>query len=77
MKKIIILGVGCSKCEKLYNVVCEEIKILGINASVTKITDLKKIMAYGVMSMPGLVIDEKVVCSGYIPKKNELDKFLK
>ncbi|MCK5848321.1 MAG: TM0996/MTH895 family glutaredoxin-like protein [Caldisericia bacterium] len=77
MKIIEVLGVGCPKCVKLYDTVCEEIKALGIDASVTKITELKQIMAYGVINMPGLVIDGKVICSGSVPTKAEIKKLLK
>lgn len=61
-----ILGTGCPKCKKLEANALLAIEQAGIEASVEKVTDLDKIMDYGVMMTPALVIDEKVVASGKI-----------
>lgn len=62
--EIKVLGTGCAGCKALYETVKQAVAELGIEATVTKVEDLMQIMNYNVMSMPGLVIDEKVVSSG-------------
>lgn len=59
-----VLGTGCSSCKALYSTVQEAVKQLGIEAEVIKEEDLNKIMAYNVMSLPALVVNEKVVSKG-------------
>ena len=54
----------------------EAVSELGIDASVTKEEDIMNIMAYGILSTPGLVVNEKVVMSGRLPSKNEIKSFL-
>ncbi len=61
-----ILGTGCPKCKKLEANARQALEQAGIEAFVEKVTDLDKIMDYGVMMTPALVIDEKVVSSGKI-----------
>ena len=63
-KIIKVLGPGCSSCKALYSTVQEAVKELGIDATVEKEEDLNKIMAYNVMSLPALVINDKVVSKG-------------
>ena len=72
-----VLGSGCSKCKKLEDNVRKAIAENGISATVEKVSDLKDIMAYGVMMTPALVIDEKVVASGKILKPKEIIALLK
>lgn len=62
--EIIVLGTGCAGCKALYNTVNEAVAELGINATVVKEEDMMKIISYDVMSLPGLVIDGKVVSAG-------------
>lgn len=62
--EIKVLGTGCSGCKALFNTVQEAVNQLGINAQVVKEEDLAKILEYNVMSLPALVIDEKVVTQG-------------
>lgn len=62
--EIKILGAGCGACKALYNTVREVVKDLGIEANVVKEEDLLKIMGYNVLSLPALVVDEKVVAKG-------------
>ena len=71
-----ILGMGCKYCKELYNITKESIEELEIKAQIEKIEDMKEIMKYGVMRTPALVINEKVVMQGKIPKKEELKEVL-
>jgi len=62
--EIIVLGTGCPKCKKLEKTTIEAIQELGIDAQITKEEDIIKIMSYGEMRTPGLVINGKLVASG-------------
>ena len=64
MKEIKILGTGCTGCKALYATVEKVVADLGVNVSLVKEEDIMNIMAYNVMSLPALVIDEKVVAKG-------------
>jgi small redox-active disulfide protein 2 len=71
--KLEILGSGCANCKKLEAITNEAVAELAIgDVEVVKVTDMKDIMGYGVMSTPGLVIDGKVVSSGRVPAKAEV-----
>ena len=71
--KFEILGSGCANCQKLVAITKEAVGDLAIgDAEVVKVTDMKDIMGYGVMSTPGLVIDGHVVSSGRVPSKAEV-----
>ena len=71
-----ILGSGCSNCAKLEKVTKEGIAQLGIEANVEKIEDMQKIMSYGVMSTPALVINGVVKLVGKVPNKARLIELL-
>lgn len=71
-----ILGTGCSNCKKLYAVSEEAANELGIDYKIEKIEDMAKIMAYGVMRTPALVVDENVKIQGRIPTKQEIKEIL-
>lgn len=73
--EIKVLGTGCSSCKALYATVEKVVKELGINASLVKEEDMEKILNYNVMSLPALVIDEKVVAKGKI-SESEIKKIL-
>ena len=76
MLTIKILGSGCENCKKLAYLAERSVKHLGIEAEIIKVTDYKDIMAYNVMSTPGLVINEKLVSFGRIPSAAEIDTFV-
>lgn len=76
MKVVKILGTGCTNCLKLEKLVLEVTQEKKLDIDVQKVTAIPDIMAYGIMSTPGLVIDEKVVISGRVPSKVELEKIL-
>ncbi|MDR3539891.1 MAG: thioredoxin family protein [Desulfosporosinus sp.] len=71
-----VLGTGCKKCIVLYNLINEVITELGIHANVEKVEDIAKIVQYGVMLTPGLVINGKVKMSGKVLNKNDVKKYL-
>jgi small redox-active disulfide protein 2 len=75
--EIKILGTGCPKCKTLEKMTRDTVTEMGIDASVTKEEDIMKIMEYGIMRTPGLVVDGKVVMSGRIPSAIELKELLK
>lgn len=68
--EIKVLGTGCSTCKALYATVDKVIKELGIDATLVKEEDMEKIMNYNVMTLPALVIDEKVVAKGRISESD-------
>ncbi|MCJ7743580.1 MAG: thioredoxin family protein [Dehalococcoidales bacterium] len=74
--KIKILGPGCARCQQLEKTAKEVVRELGIDATVEEVKDIKKIMQYPILTTPGLVIDEKVVCSGRVPTKAEVASFI-
>ena len=74
--EIKILGTGCARCRQLEKTVQEVVKELGIDAEVAEEKDMNKIMKYPILMTPGLVIDEKLVCSGRVPTKAEVITFV-
>lgn len=74
--KIKVLGPGCANCKRVEQIARREVENLGLTAEIEKVTDYGQIMAYGVMSTPGLVIDEKVVAYGRIPTNQEVTDWL-
>jgi small redox-active disulfide protein 2 len=75
--KIEILGTGCAKCHKLEELVRVTVGETGVRAEIFKVEDIKKIMGYGVMTTPALVIDGEVKVAGKIPAKDEIEKWIK
>ena len=74
--KIEILGTGCPKCKKLSELTQKVIQELGISAEISKVTDINKIIDYGVMVTPALVIDGDVKVAGKIPSKKEITEWI-
>lgn len=71
-----VLGSGCAACHTQYKNTVEAIQKMGLSAEVEYITDLQKIMEYGVMRMPALVVNEKVVSMGKVLKTKDIEKLL-
>ena len=75
--KIEILGTGCDKCQKLEDLVNDVVKTTGVQAEITKVKDIKKIMTYGVMTTPGLVVDGQVKVAGKMPTADQIKDWIK
>ena len=71
-----ILGSGCPNCKRLEQLTQEVAKEMGVNATFEKVQDIQKIMSYGIMSTPALVIDEKVKIYGKVPSKDVIKKYI-
>jgi small redox-active disulfide protein 2 len=76
MKKLQILGTGCAKCANLATATELAAKTLGIQYEMEKVTDLNRIMSFGVMMTPALVVDGKVKAAGRVPSVDDLKKML-
>jgi small redox-active disulfide protein 2 len=75
--KIEVLGMGCASCNKLYQNALEAVKQSGKEVQVVKVEDIQKIMSYGVLSTPALVIDGVVKTAGKLPKAEEIKEWIK
>ena len=73
---IVVLGPGCPKCKILEKVTREVVNEMGITADISKEEDIVKIMNYGIMHTPGLVINGKVVISGHVPSPKEVKELI-
>ena len=71
-----VLGPGCLKCHTLENNAKEAVKELGLDAEVSKVTDVNEIAGYGVFITPGLVVDGEVKLAGKVASKTEIKKIL-
>ena len=76
MKKLLILGTGCAKCEKLMERTREAADGLGLEYDLAKVADLQDILKYGVMTTPALVVDDEVKCVGRVPDIDEIKALL-
>jgi len=74
--EIKILGPGCARCHQLGQTTEEVVKELGIDASIEEVKDIKKMLEYDILTTPGLVVNEEVVCSGRVPNKAEITQFI-
>jgi len=72
MKQIKVLGSGCRNCEITANAIAQAARDAGVDVEIEKVTDIATIMAYGVMSTPGVVVDDKVVHAGGIPGPDQV-----
>lgn len=74
--EIKVLGSGCAKCKTLEKLTREAVAETGVTAEIEKVEDMYKILSFGVMSTPALVINQKVVLSGRIPSMTELKELI-
>lgn len=74
--KLQILGTGCAKCKKLYELTLQVVKEMGLNCEVVKVEDIKEIVTLGVMSTPALAADGKVLFAGAVPSPEKLRAYL-
>jgi small redox-active disulfide protein 2 len=74
--EIKILGTGCSNCKNLEKATREAVAELNLDATVVKEEDIVKIMSYGIMRTPALVLDEKVLFYGRVPSVTEIKEML-
>jgi len=74
--KIKILGTGCAKCQQLEQLTKQAVKELAVDAAIEEVKDMRKIMQYPILTTPGLVVNEELVCSGRIPSKSEVTQFI-
>jgi len=74
--KIKILGTGCARCHQLEQTARQAVKELAIDATIEEVKDMKRIMEYPILTTPGLVVNEELVCSGRIPTKSEVTQFI-
>ncbi len=71
-----VLGTGCANCKTTMTLIDQAAKDLGADINLEKVEDLAQIMQYGVMTTPGVVIDEKVVHAGGIPERAVIEGWL-
>lgn len=76
MLTIKVLGSGCANCKRLEQIAHKVVSEMGVEAEIIKVTEYPDIMAYNIMSTPGLVINEKVVSYGRIPSTAEITTFV-
>ena len=74
--QILVIGPGCAKCKTLAQFTEQAVKELGVTAEINKVTDLKQIMALGVMMTPALVVNGTIKVSGKVPSVGELKTIL-
>ena len=72
-----VLGAGCKSCHEQYENAMAAVKAMGLNIEVEYITDMEKVMGYGVMSMPAIVVNEQVVAMGKVLKAADVEKLLR
>ena len=76
LNSVKVLGAGCKSCHEQFENAKTAVKSLGLSVEVEYVTDMEKIMGYGVMSMPAIVVNEKVVSMGKVLKVSEVEKLL-
>jgi small redox-active disulfide protein 2 len=72
MLNIKVLGSGCANCQKVEQIAKKVVATLSVEATVQKVTEAQEIKKYPILSTPGLVINEKLVCAGRIPSEAEV-----
>lgn len=76
IKSVKVLGAGCKSCHQMYENTKKALERADINVEAEYITDMEKVMAYGIMSMPALVVNEQVVSAGKVLKPEDIEKLL-
>ena len=76
MLSIKVLGPGCDNCKKVEALARKVVETLSLDAQIEKVTARPEIMKYQILSTPGLVINEKVVCAGRIPSEGEVTMWI-
>ncbi len=76
MLTIKVLGSGCPNCKKVEAIAREAAETMGLQAEFVKVTDTNEIKKYNILSTPGLVVNEKLVCAGRIPNPAEVTTWL-
>lgn len=71
-----ILGPGCARCHQLGKATKEVVKELGIDATIEEVKDMMKIVQYPILTTPGLVINEELVCAGRVPTNAEITQLI-
>lgn len=74
--EIKVLGTGCPKCKSLEKATREAVAEMNIEANISKVEDIMKIMEYGIMHTPGLVINNNVVVAGRVPSSEEIKELI-
>lgn len=76
IQNIKVLGAGCRSCHQQYENAKKAVSVMNLGIEVEYITDMEKVMTYGVMSMPAIVINDKVVASGKVLKPSDVGKLI-
>lgn len=76
MLTIKILGPGCANCKRVEQMTRKIVDDMSLEAEIVKVTDYTEITKYPILSTPGLVVNEQVVCSGRIPSPGEVTSWL-
>jgi small redox-active disulfide protein 2 len=76
MKKLQVLGTGCPKCERLAANAEAAAEALGVECELEKVTDVNRIMEFGVMMTPALAVDGEVKVAGKVPSVDEIQRML-
>lgn len=71
-----VLGSGCANCKRVEQIARKVVNELGLEAEVIKVSDYQEIMKFNILTTPGLVIDEKLVCNGRIPSTAEVTTWI-
>lgn len=72
-----VLGTGCKSCHEQYENVKKAVSEIGLDMEVEYITDMEKVMTYGVMSMPAIVVNDKIASVGHVLKSGDVVKLLR
>jgi small redox-active disulfide protein 2 len=71
-----VLGTGCANCKNTISLIEQVARAKGVAVTLSKVEELRDILAYGVMSTPGVVIDGKVVHAGGVPRRDKIEQWL-